>query len=450
MRVHLALLISLFSFLFEMSYGQDAPGGISIPPLPAYCSGKNFRSASVGSATGSGPARKVPYRYLSLNGSVRGTLPTFVLLPGGPGLPGTWDFKDADEVADGWSVPRGYPMLLFDSRGVGCNATPELSQKSTLLTEVFARDVAEAIKQEKLENYVLVGASYGTVWATKLYAEMKHQGLKLPRTVVLMGTIGRSWRSPYERIADFDRLLQRRLNELSNDAREMILGGVFPFAASPRQIAQLFSDPLTYASTVDSSGVVHDSFKTRFEGIASRNPKTLERVNQIISETSARVDYWPKNLSEWVADQVDCRELEAAVDSDFVRGHLVVASPREICSMVAERADRSFDSKDYVIGANIVYLEGALDGATPEWQSRYHLNHQLFAKNRIYISTPTGGHGGTATHLADCSVPLWEAILKGGESGQFVGPVSAAIRNCGLRPVAEFYDSRNLRRFNYR
>lgn len=111
---------------------------------------------------------------------------------------------------------------------MNCNADLALSTPPHVYrTRTLAKDVVEVLKAEKIDNYIIYGCSYGTVWATVLYDEIQKQKLTLPKFLVLDGVAGRA----FDRLIDYDFIDQweKRKSEIDEKALTELSAKSLPF-----------------------------------------------------------------------------------------------------------------------------------------------------------------------------------------------------------------------------
>ncbi|MBT3324319.1 alpha/beta hydrolase [archaeon] len=110
------------------------------------------------------------------------------------GLGGNWsEWEDCLNLAR----KEGYGSLVLDMRGHGLSSVPEDSTYYKL--ENFAKDIREIVKKEKINNYVLVGHSFGGSVMVVYCSLFKNI---LPKALVFVES---TYKYPYKKYREMNR-----------------------------------------------------------------------------------------------------------------------------------------------------------------------------------------------------------------------------------------------------
>jgi pimeloyl-ACP methyl ester carboxylesterase len=118
--------------------------------------------------------------------------PTVIVLPGGPGdtLLDPKVHSPTESFPYG-AIPTTFNIIYTEPRGLGCNQLAQGDFPADAFASAYsAADVVAIIRDRKLDNYFLYGASFGTVVATYVADQVNSAGVNKPRAVVLEGTFG--------------------------------------------------------------------------------------------------------------------------------------------------------------------------------------------------------------------------------------------------------------------
>ena len=178
-------------------------GALSQGELPKYCSDATVKSVQAPIEKGSDQTFEFFYQKIIKHQDP--SKPVFILIPGGPGSTSMTEPMDPnfanydvitgepiDDTEMYWGLPQGSNMILTDPRSRGCNGNNDLSP-STYKTDNIVSDLVTLIQKEQLNNYVIVGLSYGTVVATRLVYEIESRKMPGPKALLLTGVMGKSF-----------------------------------------------------------------------------------------------------------------------------------------------------------------------------------------------------------------------------------------------------------------
>jgi len=166
--------LGLISSIFFASYGLASD----------VCSTPEIQQTNRPLSTKSTDTFKYSFRLLQ---GTNNQLPTVIYLPGGPG--------QASIAPSDPRLSTEYNYIQTDPRGAGCNINYlKKGKKEDINTEVIASDIIAIIESLNLDNYILYGTSFGTALATVVASEAERLGLPKPKSLVLQGVIGRTFR----------------------------------------------------------------------------------------------------------------------------------------------------------------------------------------------------------------------------------------------------------------
>ena len=355
--------------------------------------------------------RKESFRYTySLGQGGDGEFPLVVVLPGGPGQ---------GAIPMPLALPAGAPVLRIDPRGVGCNDDPAITAEA-LRSDYAATDVIAAIQAEKPASYILYGASYGTLLATHVAAQIEAAGLPAPKAIVLEGVLGRAFREGEYMHGAFHRWAEVR-ERLPPTLRAELSRNPLPFGKSPAEWAG-YINSLLYVGV--PAGANEDNAVEQLSRLG--NPAQRPFVEKRIAANALAPA--PDRLR--VFREVTCREIandmrDLQFDYELIGGTFI---PRNTDFCKGISFENAFDSSAHSIRTPIYYFSGALDPATPPAQARYHFSHQRKAP-RTFVALSTGGHLPLSLSMGDCNTGVWKAIAKGED-------LQPALQNCMVEPKA--------------
>lgn len=354
--------------------------------LARHCVGESVHSVTRG---------HFKYRF-HLNDPEGRTGPTVIFIPGGPGQ-------------TGFQTPLAYPdefrVMRTDPRGAGCNASPDLRDQD-LTTLETARDLVAAIRELKLQNYILHGISYGTMVATIAAQLTAEEGLPAPKAVVLEGVLGRAFQN-----GEYDRAYLKHWEERRESLSPAVLQKLEqpqPFGVANHLVAAWLSMLLNYGEYADGSSLLGDQLASAADDSVAFRIRALTRPAEA---ERARLHRW-----------VTCREIagdmrDLQFDFDLKAGHLV-RSQRRLCDGLT--MSTPFDSARWQSPAPLYYFSGGLDPATPPFQADYHFAHQRGPRTLVRVAR--GGHAALSGALMDCQKQIWNSLA----TGQDLEPALAA------------------------
>lgn len=399
--MNLSLLIIL-SFLANSSFASELP---LAPNLPAVCADAEVVRlerpiSNDGSSDGT-------YEYgFRFKAPTSEGAPVLVFLPGGPGS------TSIDRPPT--FVPEGWGYLLTDPRGVGCNtlaALPSPAISSAFFrTQEIAGDVIAAIRNRKLENYILFGVSYGTLLATTVAHELEVDNWTPPKAVVLEGVLGKAFGygdgdfQGAQYIVQWDRIR----GALPRDVLVELDTNDAPFGIGAEGWSRVLTNLLP-RGPVDAANLIASLSTTQPENIRQG---ALQQI-QVLSAAHPHAEPGAIELYR----QVVCREISdttpaSDLDQVFVRGRLVRNFTEEGSKCKGLKVTSPYDSAILQYAAKTFYFIGDSDVATPAVsQGAYHFEHHQ--GHAVRVITVDGGHNSLRFNQGACSVAIMRSIDAG-------------------------------------
>jgi pimeloyl-ACP methyl ester carboxylesterase len=394
----------------------------SAPQLPAICATAGIDSITMPLRHGTATSPMFTYRYQVIPAlGDAGDQPTVIVLPGRPGQA---SIGNAATTLSLGAVPATYPRIYTDPRGAGCNAIEPLADTTQLTTESLARDVIAIITTRRLTNYILYGASYGTVLATTTASLIEQQGLAPPRAVVLEGVVGQAFPDFATYMQAFAVEWRRVRPTLANDWGARLASDSLPYGYTDQQ----------YGTLIAATLILGDLAMPPYEGPVIEYAlnaldryhtlKRTDRLSQMTRADSAAMAYVEGRLgirggfaapittssrAELFAS-IGCKELWGDWRSGraLVRGELV-ATGSNIC-----RAGKSnaFDARAWPIRtAPIYYFQGPHDPTSTLASALYHFEQQSSAR-RTFVLVEGASHAPLSGGLRRCAANVWLAIVQ--------------------------------------
>jgi pimeloyl-ACP methyl ester carboxylesterase len=174
----------------------DTPAASAPVTSTTPCDFDGVRSIDVEAIASTPDALRLQYRYRVFE-SARPNATTVIVVPGGPGT-SIMGMTPDDAFAIGAIPSDQFRIIYTDARGSGCNTYPlEAVQPGMYRSEELARDILAVVQHEQLSDYLLYGASFGTVTTTIATALAPQLSIAPPQRLVLEGAVGtRLPRSP--------------------------------------------------------------------------------------------------------------------------------------------------------------------------------------------------------------------------------------------------------------
>lgn len=413
-------------------------------PLPAICSRATVDSVRAPLRHGQPGSPTFTYRYQFIPAvDPSSSTPTVVILPGGPGQAA---IGNAETTLSLGALPPTLHRIYTDPRGTGCNAYEPLADTASLTTESLARDVIAVIKARQLNNYILYGASYGTVLATTTAALIEREGVTPPTAVVLEGVVGRAFPNFEAYMAAFVTEWNRVKPTLPNGWGERLSRDTLPFGYTAAH----------WGSLIAATLILGDLAMSPYEGpLLEYSLKAVDRYQQLKRDNALsqmtrgdsaamgyvelrmgiRGGFAPSMTTQSRAElflSIGCKELWGNWQSGraLVHGELV-ATGANICAAPKSNA---FDSRAWQIRAPIYYFQGPFDPTSTLDGARYHYDNQVNAR-RTFVLVEGASHAPLTGGLRRCAPQIWRAIVDH-------APMASALAGCPRRAEVRVSDSR--------
>lgn len=337
---------------------------------------------------------------------------TVIYLHGGPGGAGTFATLFGLE---------SYNVIKIDPRGLGCNYLSEEHLPSNLITtEQTARDIVELIRRLGLRDYVIFGASYGTVLGTVLAKELENTELIPPKAILLQGVVGKMIGTHSNYVQSYVRLW----NE---------------FKQQNSFVPELISQQIIYPQTPESSGNLISSAFENSSDIFLKMMSLLQRLtSNLASEPEkATLDEYLKNIQTTYVEDSETvqillnfggfhRVLQVVLCSElstdwyyhsfkFQDGNLVptlkTGWPSEN-RCLGMSLHSPYDSKRFQLKIPIYYINGTTDPQTPFESAMYHFQNQSSASFTFFQKVTGHGHNPFKSSLKSCAEKIWSNIFN--------------------------------------
>ncbi len=337
-------------------------------------------------------------------------LPTIILLPGGPGGAGIFNWSYEQTISN-WGLQTGFRLITVDPRGVGCNELGiDEIERRVYSTQTLAADVAKVIETEQLENYIVLGGSYGTQWGTYLFKVLQLKNIPLPSLFIFQGTLGKSWPHQRGQTVDFEEQWTIQSKELDQGVVDLFRQRELPLSLPGRTWASFIKKLLGPGTFVNSSGKLVRPFTDYLNLLVHGTEEDLKNLKTTILKNTMS-NPTPVSSQSIMSTEILCREIrpEWKIPMDIQDGNLISTDQTsDFCLGIA--FDNEYDSTRIQITVPIIYVEGGRDPSTPPWQSSWHFHSQHESTLRVYIQTPLAGHGGVGLGLSDCKDDFWAGV----------------------------------------
>lgn len=337
------------------------------------------------------------YKFEWVRVSANAAVPTFIIIPGGPGQ------TTMGHIKPGQLLPAEFNVIYTDPRGAGYNSGVNPSLPGEFYRgEFVARDILTAIKALRLKNYVIYGASFGTLASTILGSVAETESQYAPKALILEGTIGHSFLGFNNYFRPYSLEWQRVKAALEPTVASSFIGPSMPLGFSNEQWGA-FVDPNLLIGDWPGKGHVLRSYLTPSN--LTDSPATRTAWANILSHYPVSIEYEPLRRT------IVCQEItlgQFRIGQSIQNGELVATGPN-ICAGISKRLP--YDSKKWLVKAPIYYFSGQFDPATPIEQAQYHFINQIRSR-RSFVLVKDASHSALTRSLGaiGCAPGIWRAI----------------------------------------
>lgn len=332
--------------------------------------------------------------------------PTVVVIPGGPGqtsistTTGQWGLG---------AIPTGYNKIYTDPRSLGCNYAIESNVLAQYLkTEYVVNDIFLALKSINLKNYIIYGASYGTVVATQLVSKIESEKFELPTALVLEGAVGKKF-------DNFDSYFYFFQYEWDNIFRKLPPHWKNYFQSGKNEVAFSKHD---WGSLIASDMIIGDIPENPINGHLLFYHLNLLELYFSKKITAKEQPFLPSLFSKLKETQfpnlffrmIGCGELwgDWYFGRSLENGRLVRVG-KNVCEGIDYK--NPYDSSKFLIPAAVpvYYFQGSNDPATPLNTALYHFAVQG-KTNRQFFTVNGAAHSPLTSSLRSCADEIWSSI----------------------------------------
>jgi len=379
--------------------------------LPSTCFGDSVHTLTLKTH-----GRSFSYRF-AYRAAEDPEMPVVINIPGGPGQ---------GSIGRPLSIPYEFGIVRTDPLGAGCNTDASLP-----IEEITSEDIADGIvavvRELQPKHYILYGASYGTMVATIAAAKLNQLGPPTPMAVVLEGVIGRAY-TPQESLQGFLRGWERLKSQLPAAVVDALSEKTAPLGFAP----EIWGGWLQQLQLYGASPSGGPGFAVNV--LSGLDPSAPEAGREVLRSQLSLFAKPAEEAHVALYRSIACREIDGTTrgqktDMALREGQLVPLAE----GFCGERImTRPFDAAKYQITAPIFYFSGGWDPATPEFQTEYHYESQITARNKTWVRVPTGGHLSFTSNLMDCQDALWKDIAATDGAN-----LSDLLQGCHIQPAPQ-------------
>jgi pimeloyl-ACP methyl ester carboxylesterase len=278
--------------------------------------------------------------------------------------------------------------------------------------------------EERDEERVLLGSSYGTVLATVTAGKATELGTPIPRAVVLTGTLGHAF-APWEEAAEYQAQWQSALARLPSDVVAALRAEQPPLGQSAFAWGAFIGDRLI-GGFLPGIGSMLDASLAALRDDASAEDK--ENLRLWVSRTDPTTHPSPQPTP--LFRQVACPEISEtnAREFELMAGELV---PRfDQCEGID--LVEPYDAGHWPITAPIFYIQGDRDPATSLAQAQYHAASQP-QTTRFFIRVADAGHARRSERRGLLRIAVGPACGRGHWSRRGTSDLRVAARADRIR-----------------
>lgn len=390
--VHLVWVLIL-SFFVSLAYGQQNPC-LDI---------KTIRTVKVPWDPTKPKSATFDYRFKYE--LVNPLSPTVVILPGGPGqtsiVPTTqWPLG---------AVPANYNKIYIDPRSQGCNYAIESSVLAKYLkTEFVVNDIFLALKSLDLKNYIIYGASYGTIVATQLAKKIETEKFELPMALVLEGAVGKKYDNFDSYFYFFQYEWDTTFKQLPPRWKTYFQTGKNESAFSKSQWASLISSDMIIGDVPEApvSGNYLFFHLRLLELYFAKKITPKEQPYLPVLFSKLKDAQFPNLLFRMIG----CGEIwgDWYYGRSLENGRLVKTG-KNVCEGI--EYSNPYDAAKFQVSKDIpiYYFQGTNDPATPLNTALYHFAVQQ-KTNRQFFTVANAAHAPLSGSLRKCADGIWDSI----------------------------------------
>lgn len=343
------------------------------------------------------------YRYIPARADSL-TAATVIVLPGGPGQAG---IPNAEGLFPLGAIPPQYNRVYTDPRGAGCNAVVAEIDSTALRTDFLARDVIGIIHTLGLRNYVIYGASYGTVLATTVAHLIERDSLPKPTAVVLEGVVGRAFPSFASYMQQFTAEWDRVRRGLPGSWPERLAAAQLPMGYSAEAWGGFAFATIILGDFPDAP--ISGSYLHYLLGVLDRNAEAKVRGAPLTAGDSGAMRYIDSRMQVFGSGvlfrAIGCAELwgEWRTGRVLRAGRLEAYGPN-VCPPGGK--SRAYDAATLPVTVPIYYFQGPHDPASGLAGARYHFDVQTRAP-RTFVLVDSASHAPLTGGLKSCAPAIW-------------------------------------------
>ncbi len=339
-------------------------------------------------------------------------LPTFIFIQGGPGGDGIVSLESYQEL-----FPAN--LVLLDPRGLGCNvyngAFNEFVDDMSSIN--YAHDIIQVIKKLKLNQYIVVGSSYGTKVATMLSHFTEKYDMVPPSTVILSGIMGvhefttKSYYHFFQQV--WNTIVSFPIFNLLTTATRNLIQVV-------RFYPQALADIIVNRMRGNIIGLMQEvMYLGNLDNINTNSFEYQQRLADFTGESYTGPPPVEVIGADLVYFHITCRERpRTEIDNVTfdLNGQLqLIRQPEDRSCDTEYRGVRNelYTPADYPVKSPVVYFQGTLDPATTlEWAETHYEAQSRVHGDKHFLRVESGGHGTIFSELAECREELMVQIMK--------------------------------------
>lgn len=416
-------------FAALLGCGSNTLSDSALNSVPSHCSNKSVKYISVPLDYSEPEDRKISLAFEEFAGMKKDSV-TIIYLPGGPAAT-LGDHAVIDRL------PKEYNRIQLDYRGLGCSNKEDVPA-AAINSHNMALDLLTLVKELEIKNYVIYGASFGTVIGTKATSIAEKIDFISPISLVLDGVVGGTYGDDHSVESGFVRNWKVVYDLYPKELQEK-MAVRDPFGIPDEKWAGFIHSSL-YAGLHleekegEEAGQYEENFPLYHFPMALASDDVDQKTkNMIVKALSNQSDDDEDSLESGKLDgfttvYMVCSELyETYYDTEFKNGKLIVGD-NDTCKFFSF-TDPYIPLAWPTEKTPIYYFHGQLDPITTEWHLQNHMELRISPIEATILEL--GGHGVTARYLypPKCSEPMWRSIVQ----GKTIRPVIENKKLCGER-----------------